>query len=56
VWDWLYDVDLYLDAGLWQRIPELINWAKLGILIGSLLAAVIGYTLLREIVRTGRPA
>ena len=27
--------------------PELIVWAKLGILIGSLLAAVIGYTLLK---------
>ena len=27
--------------------PELIIWAKLGILIGSLLAAVIGYTLLK---------
>jgi NhaA family Na+:H+ antiporter len=26
--------------------PELV-WAKLGILIGSLLAAVIGYTLLK---------
>ena len=27
--------------------PELINWAKLGILIGSLLSAVIGYSWLR---------
>ncbi len=27
--------------------PELIVWAKLGILIGSLLAAVVGYTLLK---------
>lgn len=26
---------------------ELINWAKLGILIGSLLSAVIGYSWLR---------
>lgn len=26
---------------------ELINWAKLGILIGSVLSAVVGYTLLR---------
>ncbi|SNY68860.1 Na+/H+ antiporter NhaA [Enterobacter sp. CC120223-11] len=30
--------------------PALINWAKLGILIGSVLSAVVGYTLLR--VRT----
>ncbi|MFP2239281.1 Na+/H+ antiporter NhaA [Pseudescherichia vulneris] len=27
--------------------PALINWAKLGILIGSVLSAVVGYTLLR---------
>lgn len=27
--------------------PELINWAKLGILIGSLLSALIGYSWLR---------
>ena len=27
--------------------PALINWAKLGILIGSLLSAVIGYSWLR---------
>ena len=31
--------------------PELINWAKLGILIGSLLSAVIGYSLLRARLR-----
>ena len=36
--------------------PELIVWAKLGILIGSVLAAVIGYHLVEgEIVRTGCP-
>lgn len=27
--------------------PELITWAKLGILLGSLLSAVVGYSLLR---------
>ncbi|MGL5699212.1 MAG: Na+/H+ antiporter NhaA [Kluyvera sp.] len=27
--------------------PSLINWAKLGILIGSVLSAVVGYSLLR---------
>jgi NhaA family Na+:H+ antiporter len=27
--------------------PALINWAKLGILIGSVLSAVVGYTLLK---------
>lgn len=27
--------------------PSLINWAKLGILVGSVLSAVVGYTLLR---------
>ena len=31
--------------------PELINWAKLGILIGSLLSAVIGYSLLHTRLR-----
>ena len=30
-----------------QVAPELITWAKLGILLGSLLSAVVGYTLLR---------
>ncbi len=36
--------------------PELIVWAKLGILIGSLLAAVIGYTLLgRQVKDCRRP-
>ncbi|WP_058912178.1 Na+/H+ antiporter NhaA [Entomohabitans teleogrylli] len=28
--------------------PQLINWAKLGILIGSVLSAVIGYGMLRK--------
>ena len=32
--------------------PELINWAKLGILIGSLLSAVIGYSWLRTRLNT----
>ncbi|EHM51170.1 MAG: Na+/H+ antiporter NhaA [Yokenella regensburgei] len=31
--------------------PALINWAKLGILIGSVLSAVVGYTLLRMQMR-----
>lgn len=34
--------------------PELVDWAKLGILTGSLLSAVIGYLLLR--VRFSTPA
>ncbi|STW48873.1 Na+/H+ antiporter NhaA type [Klebsiella pneumoniae] len=28
--------------------PALINWAKLGILIGSVLSAVVGYLILRQ--------
>jgi NhaA family Na+:H+ antiporter len=35
--------------------PALINWAKLGILIGSVLSAVIGY-LLRQRVTDSPPA
>ncbi|MGE0971939.1 Na+/H+ antiporter NhaA [Klebsiella sp. WOUb02] len=34
--------------------PELITWAKLGILTGSLMSAVIGYTILR--MRMAAPA
>jgi len=30
-----------------SHAPELIVWAKLGILVGSLLAAFIGYALLK---------
>jgi NhaA family Na+:H+ antiporter len=45
--DWLYDVDFISTLAFGAHAPELINWAKLGILIGSLLAAVIGYTLLK---------
>ncbi|MNO09042.1 Na(+)/H(+) antiporter NhaA [compost metagenome] len=32
--------------------PALINWAKLGILIGSVLSAVVGYSLLRIRIST----
>jgi len=46
--NWFYHVDLYLDAGVLARMrPELIVWAKLGILIGVVLAAVSGYALLK---------
>ncbi|GHO17700.1 hypothetical protein MY011_39330 [Escherichia coli] len=31
--------------------PELINWAKLGILVGSISSAVIGYSWLRVRLR-----
>lgn len=31
--------------------PELIDWAKLGILVGSLSSAVVGYCLLRQTLR-----
>ncbi len=36
--------------------PALINWAKLGILIGSVLSAVIGYLILRQRVTETRLA
>ena len=36
--------------------PALINWAKLGILIGSVLSAVVGYLILRQRVTDTRLA
>ena len=36
--------------------PALINWAKLGILIGSVLSAVTGYLILRQRVTETRLA
>ncbi|MDI7047247.1 Na(+)/H(+) antiporter NhaA, partial [Escherichia coli] len=32
--------------------PELINWAKLGILVGSISSGVIGYSWLRVRLRS----
>lgn len=46
--DWLYDVDFIASLAFGNVDPALINWAKLGILIGSVLSAVTGYLILRQ--------
>jgi NhaA family Na+:H+ antiporter len=43
-----FTMSILLPPGLRQRRPGLINWAKLGILIGSILSAVTGYIILRK--------
>lgn len=51
-----FTVALFVAGLAFLREPELLREAKLGILVGSLLSAVVGYVLLRFVAKPVAPA
>lgn len=51
-----FTVALFVAGLAFPTQPELLTEAKLGILVGSLLSAVVGYALLRFVAKPAVPA